>query len=86
MDTLHFRCPNTNKSASAGAETDVNRLARRWNDMVSVECPHCSKVHQVRFRDAYIEGTVQRLSDAGGQAFAERALERLNASRAGKGP
>jgi hypothetical protein len=60
MFPLSFICPNTNRPASAGIETDPDSLRACWRKTLEVmKCPHCGENHSIPMRDAYTGGAFQ---------------------------
>jgi hypothetical protein len=69
MAPLVFICPKTNQPAPSGIETDAQSLSASWRAMLTVNCPHCGKVHQISVRETYIEGVLDAAADQLRQAI-----------------
>jgi hypothetical protein len=61
MVPLFFICPNTNRRASAGIETDPDSLRACWKKTLQITCPHCGEEHTVPVRKAYDGGALPKL-------------------------
>jgi hypothetical protein len=69
MRPLLFICPKTNQQAPTGIETDVQSLSASWRSMLTVNCPHCGKAHQISVRETYIDGALDDAVDRLRQAI-----------------
>jgi hypothetical protein len=63
MFPLSYICPNTNRPASAGIETDPDSLRACWRKALAVKCPHCGDVHEILVREAYMGGPFRNLRE-----------------------
>ena len=58
MGPLLAYCPNTSKPIETGIENDPAGLKKSWDVMLRLDCPHCGKVHEIRVRDAFVQGEI----------------------------
>jgi hypothetical protein len=60
--SLIVLCPKTCATVDTGIATDYKSLAKSWERIVHVACPHCGKRHDVKVRDAFIRGAVSDIA------------------------
>jgi hypothetical protein len=61
MPSILFTCPNTQRRASTGIETDVRSLTAVWSKNLEVQCTLCGEVHKMSVREAYVESTLSEV-------------------------
>lgn len=52
---LKYRCQRTGREVLTSIETDASTLVRMQRMKVAVWCPHCSKPHQIKGAEAYLD-------------------------------
>lgn len=68
MEPLIVQCPKTRKPIITGVPTDAQALAKSWDDILRLTCPHCGAIHEVKVRDAYVQGEISEHRLRGRQA------------------
>lgn len=59
---LNIRCPDTGGRLTVGADAHPQALAKTWDTVLQIPCPHCSKIHKIKMREAYIASLVTERS------------------------
>jgi hypothetical protein len=54
MSSLFVRCPTTHEPVSTGIETDPESLAKMQSTTVSIVCPHCGQLHDLKMSETYM--------------------------------
>jgi hypothetical protein len=49
-------CPTTGQPIETGIENNKPGLAKTWTSTLTLRCPHCRSVHEVRVRDIFVSG------------------------------
>jgi hypothetical protein len=63
MASLFFTCPQTNRKAPTGVETDAQSLRASWKATLKIDCPYCGTVHEISVRETYIDGAIHDATD-----------------------
>jgi hypothetical protein len=57
------RCPATDAPITITIKDDKQTVFQGWNRSLSMQCPHCKQAHEVKYRDAYVEGVLSGFQD-----------------------
>jgi hypothetical protein len=77
-----LKCPETGELVRFHVKNDAKSVGHAWNEFIHVTCPHCGGRHDNQYKEVYMGGVADRLSDGFALVLLEkRQRPRFNTKR-----